>query len=306
MNAEDEAIAAAAAGRAKKSAGPGAKKAKTAAKPSAAKKRKGKDTTDEDDEDEDEDDDSSDDDGAGASGSGTVAARGGDLRAAARATARELVVRKQRSVEAHAQLEARLALAALEINCVRVMSPQFYQTTEPYKALLAELTAPLPAAALAFSWDAPPGGGGAAAPSLASLGATAAVAILSGVMERAGRVDAALDDELNELVNAWTMSPARMAHLLGCSSGGTVNFMKAMRIDDKLCAPVLRWHARMQATCPAHNDEVCAVPHAQAPRGVCPGRPSRRAEPKRHADTLSGRRHRPDGAPPALQAAQRR
>ena len=155
--------------------------------------------------------------GGAASGAGAaedVAAAGplvADLREAARRAAKAIIAQRRRAAEVHAELEALLALSALEHGIPVIADASYYKETEAYTAFLTAISEPL----------AP-----SAAPQAQSAAAVAAAAISAQFAARAAAIDVALEAGLSALVAQWNMPRARMAKLLGCYSETTVDSSK--------------------------------------------------------------------------------
>jgi hypothetical protein len=187
-----------------------------------------------------------------------------DARAAAAAAARALIARRRACAEAHAELECLLALAALDAQCPLIADASVYLSSAPYAAFLQALEDATPLA------SNPP-------TTASSPAAVAAAAISAEVCGRARAFDDALADALNELVNEWGMSRARMAALLGCPHAGGVPFER-MRINDTLCVPP-SLH-RLHAATLLCADRACLCATAAAGtvlRSCCTARCARRA-----------------------------
>ncbi len=221
MTAEDATLEAAAERRLRDAA-PASKK--------RSKARGYRSSDDEDESSEEEEEDSSmdedEEDGAAAAPqrAGGAAAAGG-LEDAVADAARTLIAHRRRTAESLAEFESLLALAALKHKCQVIAARNIYEASDAYKTFLETLAA-----------LAPDISGAAGAQSPASVAAAAAAAaIVADVADRARRFDGALDDGLNELVNEWTMSRARMAELLGMPAAKTVPFER-LKINDTLCA----------------------------------------------------------------------
>jgi DNA-binding XRE family transcriptional regulator len=81
----------------------------------------------------------------------------------------------------------------------------------------------------------------------------AGAAIAAEVCVRARAFDDALADALNELVNEWGMSRARMAALLGCPHMTIVPF-ELMKINDTLCVAM---HSVCEASSVPQASSLC-------------------------------------------------
>ena len=124
-----------------------------------------------------------------------------DLREAAFSAAKALIAQRRREAEARAELEALLALSALEHGIPAIADFAHYKETEAYAAFLTAISEPLPKNAAA---------------QVQSAAEVAVAAISAQFAARAAAIDAPLEAELSALVAQWNMPRGRMAKLLGC------------------------------------------------------------------------------------------
>ena len=150
-------------------------------------------------------------DAAGASA--PAGASAADLREAARSAAKAHIAQRRREAEAHAELEALLALSALEHGVPAIADAVLYKESEAYAAFVAAVSEP-PAAS--------------AVPPAQSAAQVAAAAISAQFAARAAAIDAPLEAGLSVLVAQWNMPRPRMTELLGRCFETTVDWSKMM------------------------------------------------------------------------------